>query len=188
VANENRTKTVRQPGLLVQLKEFQQHKDTDRERKAERGAPRVKTAGKPPGDLAGFFTLAEITCEAYTFIDRILTEAVRDRSVAALPIKDTLRGLPYQVSQFADTHPDLAHECAKATRRWLDKARRTLKLVTGDAMFAETVCGNCGVGALAIAADNSSEVRCVGTPAEPPCGETYGMGDWVGLYEQGRAS
>lgn len=188
VKNEKRTRNVRRSGLLEQLREFQQNRDTDRNPKAERGAPRVKTAGKPPGDLAGFFTLDEITCEAYTLLDRVMEEAGRDRSWVCEPLKQILPGLPYQVNLFAEERPDLAREVISATDRWVSRAKQALRITVSDAMFGSTVCGNCN-GALAVAWDNASDVRCIGTPELPPCGETYPMSEWLSLYEgQRRAS
>jgi hypothetical protein len=179
---EKRARRVKQKGLLAQLREFAENKDTDRSRKAERGSPRVKQPGRPPGDMQGMFTLDEITCDAYMFIDRLYEEAERDRLGAAMNgIHMVLRGLPFQVSQFADARPDLARAAVKKTEEWVDKARRALRLVTGDVMFGDTVCGNCG-GGLAIAVDNSSDVRCVGHPTAPPCGETYPRDRWLELY------
>ena len=184
---EKRSRSVQRPGLLEQLSEFKKHKDTDREPKAERGAPRVKTAGRPPGDLQGFFTLDEITCDVYSTADRILEEAGRDRSyIAGLNVQQALLALPYQCSRFGDERPDLAHQLAKATDNWVGAAKRALRMTVSDAIFGDTLCGNCEVGGLAIAWDNNSDVRCIGTPAQPPCGHVYPMSEWVSLYGQGK--
>ncbi|WP_432112837.1 hypothetical protein [Streptomyces sp. S1] len=184
VKDEKRARQVRRDGLLDQLQSFRQNKDVDRNPKAERGAPRVKTAGKPPGDIAGFLTLDEITCEAYMLLDRAFEEAGRDRTWLSKSLRDICRGLPYQVKQFVFARPDLARDVVKATDKWVRQARSALCMTVSDAMFGSTVCGNCG-GGLSVAWDNSSDVRCVGTPLRPPCGETYPMSEWVALYERG---
>lgn len=184
---EKRSRGLRRPGLLEQLGDLKKHKDTDREPKAERGAPRVKTAGRPPGDLAGFFALDEITADVYATTDRVYEEAGRDRSyTATLPVREVLNGLAYQCGRFADERPDLVHELAKATDKWVRTAKQALRLTVSDAIFGDTLCGNCEVGGLAISWDNSSDVRCIGTPGQPPCGHSYPMSEWVSLYEKGR--
>lgn len=185
VKNEKRTKYINRESLLEQLRLYSQNRDTDRNPKAERGAPRVKTAGKPPGDVTGFLTLDEITCDAYSTLDRIFEEAGRDRMWLAQSLKIVLTGLRYQVSQFAETRPDLARDVLKATDKWVRQAKTALKMTVSDAMFGDTVCGNCG-GGLKVAWDNSSDVECIGTLSSPPCGETYPMSEWVALYEKGK--
>lgn len=180
-ATESRARQDQRPGLLQQLQEFQKHKDVDRNPKAARGAPRVKKPKSHP-ELKGFFTLDEITCEAYMLLDRIYEEAGRDRLMLSSPLKHVLQGVPYQVGQFVESRPDLADQILRATDKWVRQARSALNIAVSDAMFGDTVCGNCG-GGLAIAWDNDSDVRCVGKPSAPSCGHTYPMSEWVALYE-----
>ena len=135
--------------------------------------------------MAGFFTLDEITCDAYMSLDLIMTEAGRDRTWLSAPLKTVFEGLTYQVQQFAEARPDLARDTLKLTDKWVRQARAALRVTVSDAQFGSTVCGNCG-GGLSVAWDNSSDVRCVGTPETPPCGETYPMSEWVALYERGK--
>ena len=184
VKTERRSKQVSHPGLLKQLKEYQKSCDTNRNPQAARGAPRVKTPKMHP-ELRGFFTLDEITCDAYSTLDRVYEEGGRDRGELALPIRNVFEGLTYQVAQFAEERPDLARQVMKATDKWVAQARQALNHSVSDAMFADTVCGNCG-GGLTVAWDNSSDVKCVGTPSAAPCGETYPMSEWLNLYEKGR--
>lgn len=184
--NEKRTKYVNRESLLEQLRLYNQNRDTDRNPKAERGAPRVKTAGKPPGDVTGFLTLDEITVDAYSTLDRIFEEAGRDRMyLVDRSLKGVFNGLTYQVTQFIESRPDLARDILKATDKWVRQAKAALRMTVSDAMFGDTVCGNCG-GGLKVAWDNSSDVTCIGTPTDPPCGETYPMSEWVALYEKGK--
>jgi hypothetical protein len=185
VVDEGRTRLIRRPGLLFQLKEFQQHKDVDRNPKAARGAPRVKTPKCHP-ELNGFFALDEITGDVYMTVDRALEEAGRDRSWATESVGIVVNNLPGQVAHFVETRPDVARHLARRSARWVETARRALKITVGDAVFEGTVCGNCG-GGLATPWDASGDVRCVGTPTDPPCGETYPMSEWINLYERGRS-
>jgi hypothetical protein len=184
VVTEKRSRNVNRPGYLDQLKEFAKHKDTDRNPKAERGAPRVKTAGRPPGDMAGFFALDELTCDIVAVVDRAMEEAGRDRTWASSSVTTVLAGLAVQVRHFIEARPDIAREIDKATARWLDSARSTLKISTSAAIFDSVACGNCG-GGLGTPWGNRGEadVRCIGTPNDPPCGESYPVSEWLRLYE-----
>lgn len=177
---EARVRTIRRPGLLLQLRDYQKSKDTDRNPKAERAAPRVKTPKSHP-ELAGFFTLDEITVDVYTTVDRALEQAGRDRGWASDNILAVIGGLASQVGYFVDTHREVAQGILAASYKWVNQAERTLNITVADAQFADTVCGNCN-GGLAIAWDNSGEVRCLGTLTTPPCGATYGPGDWLELF------
>lgn len=185
VVHEQRVRNVRRPGYLQQLREFAQHKDTDRNPKAERGAPRVKSPGRPPGDMGGFFTLDELECDIPTVVDRALAEAGRDRTWAAQSVRKILIGLGCQVAHIlAAGRPDVARDLDLASTRWVDSARSTLKITVGDSMFESVTCGNCG-GALQTPHGNQgdADVRCIGHPDAPPCGETYPPGEWLRLYE-----
>lgn len=237
VTNEQRVRNVRRPGYLDQLREFAKHKDTDRNPKAERGAPRVKTAGRPPGDMGGFFALDELECDIPSVADRFLEALGRDRTWAAQSVRLVLLGLASQVANALsaaaaggpaagagrldggstqgpvidsagdrlrccedplrtskddhgtkisdhDAPIDHARRVDLAVIRWVDLARRTLKITVQETIFDKIVCGNCG-GGLATPAGNRGDhdVRCVGTPSAPPCGETYPPGEWLRLYE-----
>lgn len=184
-AKEKRVRNVNRPGYLDQLHKFAQNKDTDRNPKAERGAPRVKVAGRPPGDMAGFFALDELSCNIVNVIDRALEEVGRDRTWACGPIHQVLAGLAHQVAYFVESRPDVARDVEKATTKWVESAQSTLKISTGNAIFDSVVCGNCG-GALGSPWGNQgeSDVRCIGSPSAEPCGETYPVSEWLRLYEE----
>lgn len=185
VVHEKRTRTLKRAGLIEQLREFQQNKDVNREPKSERNPPRVKKPKLMP-ELNGFLVLDEIVCDVFMTCDRIMEEVGRDRTIASQPVEQVLSSMVYQLPHFAESRPDQARLFAQATGKWVAAAKRALNVTVSDAQFGDTVCGNCG-GGLAVAWDNNSDVRCVGTPQEPPCGETYPMSEWVALYEKGRA-
>lgn len=188
VSEESRTKHINRPGLLEQLQAFAANKDTDRNAKAERGAPRVKVAGRPPGDMAGFFAYDEIVCDILRVVDQVMEEAGRDRTWASESVLSVLRGLTEQVKHFVDSRPDQARTIDLAASRWVRSARSALMITPGDSIFETVTCGNCG-GGLATPWGNrgEAEVRCVGTPVDPPCGHTYPMSEWIKLYEGGRS-
>ena len=185
VVHEARVRQIRRPGLLQQLKDYQKHKDVDRNPKAARGAPRVKTPKCHP-ELNGFFALDEITGDVYMTVDRALEEAGRDRSWATESVAIVVRNLPGQAAHFVEARPDIARHLARRSARWVETARRALKITVESAIFEGTVCGNCG-GGLSAPWDGEGDVRCVGSPTEPPCGETYPMSEWITLYERGRS-
>lgn len=183
VVHEARTRNVRRKALLEQLQDFQQNKDVDRNPKAARGAPRVKTPKCHP-ELAGFFALDEIVTDIYATVDRAMEESGRDRGWVASPTKYILAGLANQMTYLLDDHEDIVRHVERKVAGWVSTARRTLKITVADSIFDGMVCGNCG-GGLASPNGNQGEsaVRCVGTPDEPPCGHEYPMSDWLSLYE-----
>lgn len=183
VVNERRTRNIRRKSLLEQLQDYQANKDVDRNPKAARGAPRVKTPKMHP-ELAGFFALDEIVTDIYSTIDRAMAESGRDRNWVSSPTKYILAGLANQMTYLLDDHADIVREVDRKLTGWVATARRTLKITVADAIFDGMVCGNCG-GGLASPNGNRGEasVRCVGTPDEPPCGHEYPMSDWLSLYE-----
>lgn len=181
VVREARSKTIRNPGLLQQLKEYPNWGDRGAEPKAERPSP--NKPGSRPNTNPGFFALDEISVETTRFYDRIAREAGRDPTLGLLPLEQILHALPYQFMQIEDDYPHLVREGLAATRRWVNLAQRTLGLLTSEVAFSDTCCGECG-GALVVGRDTQrTDVRCIA------CGNRYKMEDWMRLYEQqGQAS
>jgi hypothetical protein len=177
LVSEKRVKSVPHPGLLEQLRKFQQWGDKGAEPRAERTAPN-KPGSRPNAD-AGFFALDEITVEAYSFYDRIASEAGRDRTLGLQNVDVVLNGLPYQLGQIQGDYPHLVRDALAATRRWVNTAERTLGLKTSEVTFKNTSCGECS-GPLVVGRDlHRTDVRCV------DCGNRYRMNDWMKLYEGG---
>lgn len=189
VVNEKRTRQVKRDGYLKQLEDFGNNRDCDLNPKAARGAPRVKKPKLNP-ELNGFLTLNEIICDINCQLDKIWDEVERDRTWLAQKPLIMLPALANQVRYILDTtgvdHTEVARRIARLTDKWVDMARRTLNHTVADTMFDGTVCSNCG-GALAVPArveGMQTVVRCVGTPAAPPCGESYPASEWLALYER----
>lgn len=185
VEHEVRKRDIKRPGLLQQLEEFKKYQDTDREPKAERQAPRVKKI-KNNAELSGFFALDEIACDASAVIDRAWAEAEISRTWASVKTLTLLGLLPGQSANLV-SRPDLVWTIRRATDKWVAQARRVLRLTVSDAMFGDTVCGNCG-GGLGVPVDASGAVRCIGSPTAAPCGDEYPMSEWVALYERMKRS
>jgi hypothetical protein len=183
---ETRVRHIQRRGLLDQLEAYSKNRDADLSPKAARGAPRVKKAKLNP-ELNGFLTLDEITCDIYMSLDRLFEEAGRDRTFLSQPIRVVVGSLPVQLRYIIESgRPDIARKIAGLTDKWVDMARRTLNQKVGDAMFGDTVCGNCGGGLTAPARIEGEDavVRCIGTPTEAPCGEEYPASEWLELYER----
>jgi hypothetical protein len=70
--------------------------------------------------------------------------------------------------------------------RRLRKMRRSVRLFLGYEarmmVINDTVCGSCG-GALTVARDASTSVRCIGTEDAPPCGNEYSRYTWISLLD-----
>lgn len=183
IVNEKRSRNIRRKGLLEQLQDYQANKDVDRNPKAARGAPRVKTPKMHP-ELAGFFALDEIVTDIYSTVDQAMADSGRDRTWVAQPTKHILIGLPTQATYLLDRHVDIARHLDRKAAGWVATARRTLKIAVSDSTFRDASCGNCG-GFLASPNGNQGEssIRCVGTDDAPPCGHEYPMSDWLSLYE-----
>jgi hypothetical protein len=184
VENESRKRALRRPGLIQQLKAYREHRDTDREPKAERAAPRVKKIKNNP-ELDGFLTLDEIACDATSLVDRVWSEAGRDRGWAVIGSETLIANLPVRTADLK-SRPDLIRIVRKSAVRWVDISRKALRLVVSDSIFGSSVCGNCG-GGLTVPWDNAGDVRCIGSPDVPACGESYPMSEWIRLYEEGKA-
>lgn len=84
------------------------------------------------------------------------------------------------VADQAHEYPALVHELAGSARKWVNKGRIMLGYQKPHVQLQSTVCGECG-GALAVASDASSDVRCVGTPTDPACGHVYRRENWLEL-------
>lgn len=82
---------------------------------------------------------------------------------------------------------DSFYECATIAgmaRKWVHDARVLLGYESRKVVLADTVCGECG-GALMVAVDATSDVRCAGTPATESCGTVYGRLEWISLLQSG---
>lgn len=184
---EIRVNTVRMAGLLDQLRNYSRDGDPGPASGAQRGSPN-KAGSRPPGRVGGFVLLDEITCEAAYWLDRILTVTGQDRTQGLKAMPGLLDAIVLECQRIEDTNPGLVADVACVTREWVRRARFLLAHEPGTAMFAGTVCGDCG-GALAVSRDAASatSVRCIGGPAVAGCGRRYERGQWLDLYRAGES-
>lgn len=96
------------------------------------------------------------------------------------PLATVLAALREWVIDNVTDGPDMAQAVARGFRRWVHDARVLLGYESRKVTLADTVCGQCG-GTLAVAVDATSDVRCIGTADEDPCGMIYGRLEWVSL-------
>lgn len=73
-----------------------------------------------------------------------------------------------------------AHQVVRMAAEWVRRARVALGYETRTVQLADSVCGQCG-GTLVVAADASTDVRCIGTSAAESCGMVYGRMQWLAL-------
>ncbi|OII61192.1 hypothetical protein BJP40_06600 [Streptomyces sp. CC53] len=180
---EERANTVRMAGLLEQLRKVAIEGGRSPAGRAARRPPN-KPGSQPPGRTDGLTLLDEITGEVYYWVDRVLMESGRDRTLGLSPMPALLDALVAETRLLEDTHPALVADIADATRTWVRRARRLLGHDESYVMLEERVCGECG-GALAVARDASTAVRCVGSPDGGGCGARYERDTWLGLLVGG---
>lgn len=68
----------------------------------------------------------------------------------------------------------------QTTTQLVSQARQMLGYDVRRVMLANMVCHECG-GALGVAEDASTDVKCMGSPTAPPCGNTYSRMQWLDL-------
>jgi hypothetical protein len=174
---ERRAKTIRHPSLIHDLR---RHVGVPRQgEKCERTAPN-KPGSRPPGDMSALYLLDEITVEAEYLRTRIRQENGLGDTADTPKIEDLLTGLVESLAFMEAGHPDLLGFAAALSSGWVRRARLLLGYDKPRATLRDAVCPDCG-GQLAVAADASSDVLCVGDGVNPPCGRVYGQAQWIAL-------
>ncbi|MFD8117065.1 hypothetical protein [Streptomyces microflavus] len=181
VTTEERAKTVAHPGLLAQLKEFEQNGDNGPRDGAERSAPN-KPGSRPPGNMRGFHLLDEISVEVIRFTEDCYLNLSGPAENALCSVDELLDQLQRMAFNYADTQPEMVEEIRVRLRKWVRTCRLALSHDLRETMLADTVCGECG-GALAVGKGEVTDVRCIGTPEAPSCGLRYKREDWLALLE-----
>lgn len=134
-----------------------------------------KSSSKPPTNAAYTNLLDDIRTEALS----LLTEELQQPSSNA-PTEYLLRHIKETVTQYADTRQQACETAAHDAEHWVKRARTLLGYEAREVMLAHVVCDECG-GALAVAADASTGVRCVGAPSWEACGKAYPRTQWLSL-------
>lgn len=155
---ERRTESRRQAPYLTQLAQSVYYVPV----RGGGGGSVNKPESKIPGNLV---RPDELMCEVQEIATKYLGYACR-------PVGNALRALA---------------ECEDGELvRELRYVERKIRLFLGyDAekrLLADMLCDKCG-GALIVAEDASSDVKCIGTPSERSCGHSYPRWQWISLYE-----
>jgi len=169
-------KTVRHKALLAQLAEASTQTTS---RGVALAGNTNKPESHPPGNMAPLNlidTIGEQARYQYCQLCMALRGTVPTTHVRLTQLLHNL----VSVAQGARDYPPALHEAAVASGQWVRKARVMLGYDKPQTLLKDVVCGNCG-GALTVAVDASTDVRCIGTPATSSCGQVYPQWQWLDL-------
>ncbi|MFF0183531.1 hypothetical protein [Streptomyces sp. NPDC005244] len=144
------------------------------------GASGDKPHSNPPGNQEALDLLMAIKADAarcYSELHQLLFPEYPRRGVNTVT---ALRTLPDWCAMAGGS--EVAGNVKEALRKHVRTARIVLGYDTRQHMLADTVCGVCG-GALIVADDASTDVRCIGSPDTAPCGTRYYRWQWIDLLE-----
>lgn len=171
---EARAKTVKQDPLLAQLKAAVH---AFRMRESSEIGPAAKIVSPHPGNLEASDLLHRIEDYAHTARKAMLSGlGQKERRKHALPT--TLRSLVSLAAELGDE--DYTSAVTASLRAHARQARLILGYDRPMVMLEGCVCGDCG-GALVVATDAQSDVRCIGKPEEPSCRRIYYRWQWMEL-------
>ncbi|MFH8405545.1 hypothetical protein ACH4FX_12330 [Streptomyces sp. NPDC018019] len=181
---EERAETKRFPALIQQLEAavFEPASAA-----GDSGGGADKPHSNPPGNQAVLDLLFAVKARTFGYYHQLRNALFPDYRDA--PATSTANALA-QIADWAamacdgtlECSEELVHDIRTGLGRLVRGARITLGHDAPQRMLADTVCGECG-GALVVADDASSDVRCIGTPEAPPCGTKYFRWQWVDLLE-----
>lgn len=176
-ATELRARTVRHPGLLAQLDAASKHQNTPTAGPATRARP----GSRPPGNMAAFTLLDDISRQARDLLREMRAELGRTPTQEHWgSTTAALTGLIPACLALEPHRPETARYAVRETRCWVRRARVVLGHEKPTSVLRDTVCGECG-GALVVAADATTDVRCIGTPDTLSCGTVYERWRWLEL-------
>lgn len=177
---EARARTVQLPSLIDQLQEAVAEPVS---MAGGDGASGDKPHSKAPGNQEALDLLMSIRTDAqmyYSGLHQLLYPTHPERRVSVV---SALRTLPDWCAMASESgHEEAVCYVKEVLRKRVRSARIILGYDTRQSMLADVVCGDCG-GALIVADDASTDVRCIGSPDAPPCGNRYYRWDWIDLLE-----
>lgn len=178
---EARARTVQLPSLIDQLQEAIAEPVS---MTGGDGATGDKPHSNPPGNQEALDLLLSVKRDAlssYLGLRQILYPAHGARPLPR--VVGALRALPDWCAMAAESGMyDVVCDVKDVLRKRVRSARIILGYDTPQQMLADTVCGDCG-GALIVASDASTDVRCIGTPDAASCGMIYRRWQWIDLLE-----
>lgn len=181
---EKRAKTVRHPALVAELQAAATETLTVKAGGGGRGSA-SKAGSRPPLDLTPLALLDDVRAEAVALHDELVLAVtgvfpplVNDKSLPVL-----LHNVVAMLGQVQHTKPGVVNRAHRYARRWVRQSRLALGHDQRHVMLRSSVCGGCG-GALMVAPDASTDVRCVGYPdGEGGCGTVYERAHWIELWQ-----
>ncbi|WP_055563631.1 hypothetical protein [Streptomyces atriruber] len=179
---EARAQTTQLPSLLDQLQE------AVAEPVSKAGGDGIgamdRPHSNPPGNGEALAVLLSVTADARKYYDALRRVLYPDHGERkGVTVISALRAIPDWCAMASEAgHDDLVYEVKEDLRKRVRTARIILGYDSPMAMIEDTVCGDCG-GALIVADDASTDVRCIGTPEAPSCGAKYFRWDWIRLLE-----
>lgn len=184
---EARAKNVRQAGLISQLQTAIYVKGSGN----NQGPSSNKPGSRPPINMPALELLDDIQVGAQTWHDSMRDELYSTPRVVGNNrrlVQVLANNIPLSQS-LQHVRPSLTRAYLKDMNKWVKRARILLGYDQPLVMLKDTVCGECG-GALAVATDASTDVKCVGKPyddpqiAEPPCGVVYPRFRWLEMVDE----
>ncbi|MEU6674783.1 hypothetical protein [Streptomyces sp. NPDC046925] len=182
---EERARSALQPPLVDQLQEAISEPVANGS--GSGSGARDKPHSNPPGNGEALELLMKIQATAWLHHGKLRAELYPDHVHAP---RITAPAVLRQIADWSAMASDGTLECGYSLvvdvkedlRKLVKTARIILEYDSPQRMLEETVCGNCS-GALIVAEDASSDVRCIGAPDAPGCGQRYFRWDWINLLE-----
>lgn len=177
---EARAKSVRHNALLAQLHEAALHGTSNG---SSNGGSTNKPGSRPPLNMAPLNLVDSITEQAQYHYHSLCT-MVNAKPPSLMRKRPVIQTLHHIVVTALNAHeyPQEVREVTRAAQMWVRKSRVMLGYEKPHVLLKDTVCGTCG-GALVVASDASSDVRCIGTNAGPSCGQVYPRYQWLDLMQ-----
>jgi ribosomal protein S27E len=178
---EARARTVQLPSLMDQLQEAVAEPVSIA---GGDGASGDKPHSKAPGNQEALDLLLSVKQDAYECYTALRRAFYPTHAARGLPrVVSALRALPDWCAMANESgYEQVVCDVKEILRKRVRSARIILGYDTRQSMLADVVCGDCG-GALIVADDASTDVRCIGTPDAAPCGNRYFRWDWINLLE-----
>lgn len=183
-ALEGRARSAAQLPLIVQLQEAVTEPIASG---GGEGGATDKPHSVAPGNQEALDLLLRVTQSAIGHYQRLRMELYPDHGPAIrINGPNALRQIADWCAMASDGTVECGYELVCEVKDDLRKLVRSARIILGydspQRMLAQTVCGDCG-GALIVADDATSDVRCIGTPDAAPCGNRYYRWDWINLLE-----
>lgn len=177
---ESRAQTVQCASLIDQLQEALTEPVSV---SGGGGAAGDKPHSNPPGNQEALELLHDVKRDAWDCYGALHYALYPAHELRRPSLVNALRTLPDWSAMAAESELyDLVCSVKETLRKLVRSARIVLGYDTPQRMLADSVCGECG-GALIVASDASTDVRCVGTPEAEPCGTIYRRWQWIELLE-----